>query len=146
MNSSKSLAPVLIAIISVLVLQFGIIFLFLAMLPAGMTWFTDREKGKPIFKVVGACNLAATLPSLAPIVQATSHMKHYDVAPLLGDPVNWMYIYSGAAAGWGLVYLCRFVARFIVTLMQEFQITSLENAQTRLVDEWGQQIVHPPGE
>lgn len=144
--NGKNWIPFIIVIVSVLLLQFGVIFLFLAMLPAGMSWFVDRDKGKPTFKTVAACNFAATLPSIAPIVQSTFRMSHYDIVPLMGDPANWMYIYSGAAAGWGLIYLCRFIARFIVTLMFEFQINSLEHNQERLIEEWGQQILHPIGE
>ena len=52
----------------------------------------------------------------------------------------WLLVYSGAAAGWCLIYLCRFIARFIVTLMYEYNTSSLENMQKRLVEEWGQEI------
>ncbi|MDE3016262.1 MAG: hypothetical protein KGI29_04990 [Pseudomonadota bacterium] len=147
-TTARAWMPLFLSIFGILVvtLQLGVVFLLLALLPAMMAWFTDRDKGKPTFKVVAACNLAATLPSLAPILQATLHMRHYDVGPLMGDPANWLYVYSGAAAGWGLVYLCRFIALFVVTLMYEYHAASLENAQKRLVDEWGQQILRPPGE
>lgn len=144
----KNLMPMLFSVGSILAvaLQFGVVFLLLAMMPAVMVWFTDHERGKPTFKIVAVCNFAATLPSIAPILQATLHLRLYDVGPLMANPANWMYVYSGAAAGWGLVYLCRFIARFVVTLMYEFQVNSLEHAQKRLVEEWGEQILRPPGE
>jgi hypothetical protein len=41
--------------------------------------------------------------------------------------------------------LCRFIARFTVTMLYEYNITMLEGQQKRLVEEWGPQIKHPPG-
>jgi hypothetical protein len=41
-------------------------------------------------------------------------------------------------------FLCKYIARFIVTLSYEYQVTSLEALQKNLVEEWGQQIKHPP--
>ncbi len=70
-------------------------------------------------------------------------MKHYDVGPLMADPMVWLMVYSGAAAGWCLIYLCRFIARFFVTILYEYNIAALEAHQKQMLDEWGQQIKQP---
>lgn len=144
--ASKAAVPVLIlvSIALIVLLQLGFIFLLLALLPSVAAYFIDTNAGKPLFKTVLSCNFAATLPSLAPMIRASIHLHHYDVAPILQDPLIWLFVYSGAAAGWGLIFLCRFIARFIVTIMYEYSITSLENLQRHLVEEWGPQIKQPP--
>jgi hypothetical protein len=144
---AKALMPILAIICLALVvfLQFGFIFLMLALAPSLVAFFIDREPGKPTFKVVIACNLAATMPSLAPMLQATMHAKHYDVSTVMSDPTVWLFVLSGAAAGWCLIYLCRFIGRFIYTLVYEYNIATLENVQKHLVEEWGQQVRQPPG-
>jgi len=142
----KAIGPVFIvmSVGLVVLLQFGFIFLMLAMLPSCVAFFIDRDKGRPTFKTVTACNFAAIVPSAAPMFQAAMHLRHYDVSVLMGDPSVWLFILSGAGAGWCLIYLCRFIARFVVTLMYEYNIVSLENFQKRLIEEWGQQIKQPP--
>jgi cell division protein FtsW (lipid II flippase) len=129
----------------IVLLRFGFIFLLLALLPTVVAYYIDRERRRPAFKTVGACNLAATLPTLAPMIRAGIAMKQYDISSVLHDATVWLFVYTGAALGWCLVFLCRFVARFIVTLSYEYNINSLEHTQKRLVEEWGQQIKHPPG-
>jgi hypothetical protein len=145
-SAHKLLMPVLMVVGAALVimLQFGFIFLLLALLPTVVAYYIDRDDGKPTFKVVMACNIAATLPSLTPMLQSTLNMKHVEVAGIMGNPAVWLYVYGGAAAGWCLIYLCRFIARFIVTLQYEYNIASLERLQRYLVDEWGSKVKAPP--
>lgn len=144
---AKAFLPLFLVLSCALVvlLRFGFIFFLLAMLPTFVAFYIDREHKRAAFKVVGACNLAALLPTLTPMLKAGLAMKHYDVSSVLHDPGIWLFVYCGAAMGWCLVYLCRYIARFVVTLSYEYNIHSLENLQKHLVEEWGQQIKHPPG-
>jgi len=144
---AKAFLPLLLVVglALVVLLQFGFIFLLLALLPSIVAFFIDRDPGKPTSKIVFACNLAATMPSLMPMIDAGIKFRHYDTSLTLSNPSTWLIVYSGAAAGWCLIYLCRYVARFTVTLLYEYNITMLEGQQKRLIEEWGQQIKHPPG-
>lgn len=144
---AKAFLPLMLIVGAALVvlLQFGFIFLLLALLPSVVAFYIDHDAGKPTFKTVFACNLAATLPSLAPMLDAGIKFRHYDTSLTLSNPSTWLIVYSGAAAGWCLIYLCRYVARFTVMLLYEYNISMLEGQQKRLIEEWGQQIKHPPG-
>ncbi len=70
---SKAIMPLLliISVMLIVLLQFGFIFLLLALLPSLVALFIDRDAGKPTFKIVLACNFAATLPSLVPMLEAS---------------------------------------------------------------------------
>jgi hypothetical protein len=144
---NKAFLPLMIVVgaAAIVLLQFGFIFLLLALLPSFMASYVDTEAGKPAFKTVFACNLAATLPYLVPMLEAGVKLRHYDTSAILDNPSTWLFVYSGAAAGWCLIYLCRFIARFVVMMMYEYNIAMLEAQQKRLLEEWGQQIKHPPG-
>ncbi len=136
----KLMVPLLfiVSMAAVVVLQKGALFILLAMLPAVMSYFIDPAPKKPLFKTILACNFAATLPSLVPMVRAGLAMKQLDVSAIMSNPMTWLFVYSGAAAGWCLVFLCRMVARFIMTLSYEYNIIHLEWVQKRLVEEWGE--------
>lgn len=145
-GASKLMMPLLFIVSAALIVltQFGFIFLLLALLPSIVAYYVDNEPGSPIFKIVFTCNFAATLPSIMPMLTAAVQLKHFSVTPLLQDPYAWLFVYSGAAAGWALIFLCRFVARLIVSMMYEYNVATLEKFQEHLVEEWGQQIKQPP--
>ncbi|MDE3060226.1 MAG: hypothetical protein KGJ06_04380 [Pseudomonadota bacterium] len=143
----KLFFPVALILSAVLIvlLQFGFIFMLLGLLPSLVAFYIDHDPTKASFKTVLASNFAAMLPSLTPMLQAGIHFKHYDVSAIVGDPGVWLLIYSGAAAGWCLIYLCRFIAHFLITLTYEYNILNLERQQKELAEEWGQQITGQPG-
>ena len=100
----------------IFVLKIGFIFLLLALLPTIVAYYTDSDPKKSTFKVVGAGNLGATLPTLIPMLKGGMGTHRYDYVTVIEDPNVWMFVYLGAAAGWGLIYLCRYIARFVVTM------------------------------
>jgi hypothetical protein len=128
----------------IVLLQSGFIFFLLAMLPAIMAFYTDMRPDKSVFKILGACNLAAAMSSLVPMVQTTLKFKHYDVTTVMFDPAAWLLVYTGAAMGWGLIYLCRFIARFALIMSYEYHVMALNNEQKHLLEEWGKEIEYPP--
>ncbi len=138
----KAVLPIMLAIsaAAVVVLQMGFIFLMFALLPSLIAYYVDRDAHLSTLKTVFACNLAACLPVIVPMVKAGMSMKSYDVTAIMTNPLNWMIVYLGAAIGWCLIYLCRFIANFFITLGYEYKIVSLERLQRRLVEEWGQII------
>lgn len=139
---SKLMLPVfiLLGIALLVMLQFGFIFLLLATLPSFVAYYIDADKGKPTFKIVAACNFAATLPSIMPMIRASLKMKHYDVSYVLQDPDVWLIVYGGAALGWGIVYSCRIMANAVISIIYDYNRESLEQFQGKLVREWGEDI------
>lgn len=128
------------SLIAIVLLQFGFIFILIALLPCMVAYFIDRDEYKSAFRVVLLCNVAALLPSLLPMLSSAIHMERYDVMKLVTDPIVWLVIYAGAAMGWCLIFLCRFIARFIIILYFDYQIGALERFQNKLLVEWGDRI------
>jgi hypothetical protein len=128
-------------LIGIVVLQVGFIFLLLALMPSIVAFYTNTDRKRSIFKIVGSGNLAATLPTLIPMVKSAMRMKHYDIESIIIDPKIWMFIYMGAGAGWGLIYISRFISRLVVTMTYEYNINNLKKQQSKLVEEWGDDII-----
>jgi hypothetical protein len=84
--------------VAIVILQFGFIFLMGALLPSLAAYYVDNTRGKHAFKTVFACNLAATLPSLTPMVHSLLNFQHYDALPLLLNANAWLFIYMGSCA------------------------------------------------
>lgn len=126
---------------AIVLLQGGFLLTLLALMPSIMAYIVDTDRRKNSFKVVFSGNISAALPTLLPMVKAaTSHNHKFDVTSTLMDPSVWLFIYLGAAAGWALIYLCKFISRFVVKMSFEYNIKSLENIQQMLVEEWGEEI------
>ncbi|MDX1975830.1 MAG: hypothetical protein SFT92_09190 [Rickettsiales bacterium] len=136
-----SLLFLALCLILVIVLRFGFLFMLLAMLPSIVAWFIDQTPKKQIFNTVFAANLAGTLSPMTPMVSSLLHLQDYDITPLMKDPAVWLVIYASAAAGWGLVFFCHSVARFIISLVYAYRAIALENKQELLIAEWGKEIV-----
>jgi hypothetical protein len=141
-KSDKLLAPILLvcSLILIVVLKLGFIFLLIALLPAAVAYFIDSSEDKSAFRIVMLCNLAATLPTLLPMLFASIKMERVDVMDVMMDMKVWLVIYSGAAAGWCLVYLCRFIARFLMIMYLDYRVQALERFQKKLIAEWGERI------
>ena len=143
LNKAQKLVPVLLILVSIMLiimLQFGFIFLLLALLPSIAFYFVDGEPSRSTFRTIFAANLAATLPPLTPMFKSGLKFKHYEIGSVVGDPKVWLMIYGAAAIGWIIIYICRHVARAILAFQYEYRAASLERLQGRLVDEWGPQV------
>jgi len=145
-RSSQTTSPLLkmslciSSLIGIVLLKFGFIFILIAILPSLVAYFIDRDAQKSAFRIVLLCNLAALMPYVLPMLNAAANMQPYDVMTLMSDPIVWLVVYSGAAAGWSLIFLCSYIARFLVILYCEYQINRLERFQNKLVIEWGERV------
>lgn len=139
---NKLLLPILLVVggLSLVIMPGGFLFMLLAMLPTFMAYFMDHTPNKSAFKTVLACNLAATVPTLLPMIKGSAQVKHADIYTIMSTPSVWLFVYGGAAAGWCLIYLCRLVSRLFVVLSYEYKIVALERMQKKLLEEWGQQL------
>lgn len=125
---------------AIILLNSGFLFVLLALLPSVMAYYTDLDPRKNAFKVVFSGNLSAALPTVIPLIKSSMGSRKFDIVSEMQDPKVWLFIYMGAAAGWALIYLCKYVARFVVAMSFEYNIRSLENVQNMLVEEWGSDI------
>lgn len=138
----KLFLPVVIvlSIVGVFMLHIGYIFILLAMIPSFAAYYVDKGSSKSLFKTVAACNFSATIPAMAPMLSASIHNAPYEITKTIADPFVWLFIYISAAAAWGLSFLCKIVARYVVVLVFEYRIALLERAQKKLLEEWGTQL------
>jgi hypothetical protein len=135
--------PVLSIIVCILLigmLQMGFVFLMIALLPAMAAYYVDTTRGRIMFRTVFACNLAAAIPTIKPVFVSGLKFKNFDITATMADPKVWLFIYTGAAAGWAMVYTFRFVAKLALEIQYEFRADSLERMQKRLVEEWGPDV------
>lgn len=125
---------------AIILINIGFLLLLLALLPSIVAYYVDGHPKKLVFKVVLSGNVSAALPVIVPLMKSSSHMGKIDISSAMIDPKIWMFTYMGAGAGWALIYLCKFVARFVVAMSFEFNIRTLENAQKTLIEEWGNEV------
>jgi hypothetical protein len=139
---SKLFMPVVIVncVVLALVMKLGFIFVLLAMLPTVAAYYIEQNNGKPAFKVIAACNLAAAMHTLLPMLSKAIQFEKIELLPIMTSPRIWLVIYGGAALGWCLIFICRYLARFIVIMYFDHQTTTLERFQKKLLEEWGAQI------
>jgi hypothetical protein len=128
----------------IVVLQYGFIFLMIAMLPSFVAHFIDPDPSKHKFQVVFFCNIAAVLPTMAPMFEASFHFQPYNISVLVSNPNIWLFIYGGAAIGWCLIFLCNQLAIYIVGARNDYVIHQIEEQQRRLIEEWGPQVKESP--
>ncbi len=127
----------IVCILLVGILQLGFIFLLMALLPSIAAYFVDEDADRVTFRTIFACNLAATIPSLTPVFVSGLKLKHYDIGSIITSPNVWLFIYSAAATGWCMIHFGNHVARSFLEIQYKFRAASLERAQARLLEEWG---------
>jgi hypothetical protein len=131
---------IIVCILLIGVLQLGFIFLILALLPSITAYFIDEDYEITNFRTIFACNLAATIPTLTPIFESGLKMKHYEVGSIIGNPHVWLFIYGGAAIGWAMIHFSSQVAYIFLDIQYKLRSSSLERAQERILEEWGESV------
>jgi hypothetical protein len=131
---------VIVCILLIAMLQFGFIFLVVALLPSIAAFFVDSGYERSAFRTIFACNLAAIMPTITPMFVSGLKFKHYEIGQTVSDPKVWLYIYSGAAIGWGMIYFGLGIGRVVLSIKHKFKVRMLEWAQEKLLEEWGEQV------
>ena len=128
---------VIVCIMLLIMLQFGLIFLVVALLPSIAAYFIDSSDDRSTFRTIFACNLAATLQTMAPMFASGLRFKHFEIGTTISDPKVWLLFYGGAAIGWGIIYFGRSVGRMVLTIKHKLQLSMLQHSQAKLLEEWG---------
>ncbi len=138
----KLIVPLMIIVCILLIglLQLGFIFLILALLPSITAYFIDEDYYRINFRTIFACNLAATIPTITPMFISGLKLKHFDIGAVIGNPQVWLFIYSGAAIGWCMIYISGHLARVFLDIQYKFRSAALEKSQAKLLEEWGDTI------
>lgn len=135
-----SIILIFICLVAIIVLRYAFVFMLLALLPAIVAFFIDSTPKKKVFNTVLAANLAGTLLPLSPVLSNILNITYGDVGPLINNPLVWLMVYSSAAAGWSLVFFCRYITRVLLSVSYAYRAQSLEKQQAKLIEEWGEDI------
>ncbi|HUZ73608.1 MAG TPA: hypothetical protein VMU87_11530 [Stellaceae bacterium] len=105
------------------------------MVPSAVAAVIDRHRDRYLTAAVALLNLAGmVIPTLTLLKLGASLAGALQV---LGDPRNWLIIYSTAGVGWMLHAGMPALARVIVDLRAEREERRLERRAEQLTEEWG---------
>lgn len=107
-------------------------------IPALVAFVTDKEKEKTSTISVFYGNACGVLPQ----VIALWHDNHTmdGALKLLINPYTWLYMYAGAAVGWGIYILFPVVISKTLFLYGYYKIKLCKERQKELLQEWGDKI------
>lgn len=137
----KGNSPIKVAVLClglIFLIKHSFIFLLAGMLPTIVASLVDQSEGRMQFKTVGCLNLAGMAPFLTEL-----HVQHHAstaVQNVMGDPSTWLIVYSSAALGWLLVWLCPWLVKFSIEFFSDNKVKTIENEQQKLEEEWGSEI------
>jgi magnesium-transporting ATPase (P-type) len=140
--ASKIALPflMLIGILCVFIFRLGFLFILISLLPSMVAYFIDNDEHLSTFKTVLAANSAALLVVIYPMISDSMQFKAIEPLGIMRDPFNWLIVFSGAALGWCLIFLCQYATRFFLVISDEYKLRQIEAQQKVLLAEWGDDI------
>ncbi|MGB0748908.1 MAG: hypothetical protein ACPGO3_09195 [Magnetospiraceae bacterium] len=116
----------------------SVIFLFFALLPTVVAYFTDRTPEKSGAICVGSMNMAGSIPSLWQLWFGANSVEQ--AVSILTDPFSLVVIYGAAAFGWALFLSIPTVVMALTRTLDARRVSALRTNQRQLVEEWGDAV------
>lgn len=114
------------------------IFIFIGMLPSIVAYYGDTSRKRLYFRSLSACNLAGVIPYAGEMMARGNTFSGFvDISTQL---MTWFVIFGSAMMGTILMEFCPMLARHFIDVTQHKRITTLENKQKRIIEEWGEEI------
>lgn len=139
-SSSPSILHKLGIVFSVLagivVLKQVFLLLVIGMLPTVGSYFTDREKGRPLFKTVFSFNFAGVFYFVVSLI-STTPIDTMAVKTSLQDMSTYLTIYSSAALAYLVFYSAPYVTFAMLSIFTHGNLMRLRGTQQRLLANWG---------
>ncbi len=110
----------------------------IGMIPTLIAYFADKDPDKTAPLTVGALNAIGVIYWVLSLWE-----QHNDVRKailILTDPVSLLTMYGAAGAGWAIYYGVPSAVASYVVMRSHGQISKLEGAQRKLVEEWGPEV------
>lgn len=120
----------------IVLLSFAAVLFVLGMLPTFVASYVDNTKERNNFRVVAACNFSGVLPSLMRLFR-NGEITSDAVNAMLFSPNVWLVMYGAAAFGWALVWFFPQAVHFVLNMIQDSSVRTLNEKQQSIVDEWG---------
>lgn len=108
------------------------------MLPTLVAYYSDDSENKLCGVTVGALNVSGMMIVLMNL-WINEHSFDYALV-LITDPLNWLIMYSTAAAGWCIwIGVPSFYAYLSVTAAEK-RLKTLRQTRAELIKEWGAEL------
>lgn len=128
----------LIAFAALVVSGYAFIFVLFGMLPTIVAMTIDRRVTRSASNTIGAFNLMGVMPYLIQLWNSSDVSQ--EAQHILTDVYVWFYIYSAAALGWIMIWIMPQIWANIVISRAHNKVAQLEQAQEKLVEEWGEEV------
>lgn len=116
-----------------------VVLVFFTMLPTLVAWIIEKGPNRYAFLCVGGLNFAGVFPYLFSLWFGVHTLD--ESFRMVTDPVMLSVAYGCAGIGWGLYGMMPpLVASYLASSSQR-RIANLKAAQTKLVEEWGDDVV-----
>jgi hypothetical protein len=118
------------------------IIVFLAgMIPTIVAYMTDRDEQKYAALTVGPTNIAGVVPMIIELWLSYNHSVSGAIALLL-SPISWLVMLAPSVLGW-VCYntVPKAVSQYLTKRARE-EITQIRRRQSRMVQEWGEEVRH----
>lgn len=137
-NFAFIFASMFLAIVAVMMLPTTIIIL-VGMIPSVVAYFVDTSRQRTLGPTVLYMNFAGVLPVLLKLWKQTPNMNN--ATELLMDPFMLLLMLAPAGFGWILFIFIPPLVSGILRKRAEMRMTTLENDQKKLVEEWGPEVM-----
>jgi hypothetical protein len=107
----------------------------LGMLPTAVAYVIDRGRHKTAAICVAGLNFAGVAPFISILWKGPNTLYHSFA--LLSDVYTWLAMYGAAALGWLLFLGLPPVAKSLLKITTQQQISTLRAEQAKLREEWG---------
>lgn len=114
------------------------IFFIASMMPTFVAYMTDNQVGKNKTFTIGALNFSAFFYYLINIVQQPLPLEA--TMDFLADPMTIIVMYSAAALGYMLNYICTLMVSSILQQKSHDRIKKLEKKKKKLEERWGTKV------
>ncbi len=138
----KSMTPLWVAVGVVLVVTISlpsVLLLFFGMLPTMVAFIIDRSRQKHAMFSVGGMNFSGVFPFLLNLWTG-EHTVNAATNMLTDDPFTLAMMYGAAGLGWLLYISVPPVVTAFLTVMAQHRIAQLRTTQTRIIEEWGEDV------
>ncbi|HXQ49654.1 MAG TPA: hypothetical protein VN802_01055 [Stellaceae bacterium] len=133
-KGSSTIAIVMATIVGVATLPLCVV-LGAGMLPTAVAAMVDRHRRRHLTRDVAAANLAGMVWPVMLFFRFDFSLA--GALHVLGDPRNWLVMYSGAGIGWILHGATPVIARIILDIRSGQAERRLRRQAELLAEEWG---------
>lgn len=140
-KASAKAMPIWFSVLAALIVVVSlptVVVLFFGMLPALVSYVTDRTRDKFASFCIGGMNFAGVFPYLMELWLGDHSLGA--ARDLLTDVFKLGIMYSAAAFGWLMFTFIPPVVGAFLTVLSQRRVATLRNEQRQLIDEWGEGV------